>query len=102
MLTQPADAVAGVRLLGGFNRPFFPKGTTVPPEHAVWTTGAISPISQIVGVPLLIHRELQEEPLSKPNDGLKDNQAVTFLMISPESGFAPARCDSDLVRLSTV
>ncbi len=53
--------------------------------------GATSPISQIVGVPLLIYRETHEFPLDEPKDASKDNQAVTYLMIDPESGFAPPR-----------
>lgn len=57
----------------------------------MWTTGTISPVSQIVGVPLLIHREAQELSLDEPNDENKDNQAVTYLMIDLESGFAPPR-----------
>ena len=91
MLSQPSTELAGVRLLGGFNRPFYPKAIHVPSRHPVWTTGAVSPISQIVGVPLLIHREMTEQPLSTPNTAEKDNQAVTFLMIDPVTGFAAPR-----------
>ncbi len=80
-----------MRLLGGYNRPFYPRETVVPPSHPVWSIGAISPISQIVGVPLLIHRELEEQRLTDPPNGDKDNQAVTYLMIDPETGFAPKR-----------
>lgn len=89
--SNPTEELAGVRLLGGFNRPFYPSKTTVPPNHPVWTTGTVSPLSQIVGIPLLIHRELEEQPLETPNVADKDNQAVTYLMIDPESGYASAR-----------
>ena len=77
-----------MRLLGGYNRPFYPRETVVASSHPVWTSGAISPVSQIVGVPLLIHRELEEQPWTDPPNGHKDNQAVTYLMIDPEIGFA--------------
>lgn len=90
-LSEPPSALDGVRLHGGINRPFYPSAITVPLEHPVWTMRAISPVSQIVGVPLLIHRELQETPLTVPNDANLDNQAVTYLMISPETGLAAPR-----------
>ncbi|KAI0086479.1 hypothetical protein BDY19DRAFT_960091 [Irpex rosettiformis] len=95
-LSNPEESVKATRLLGGYNRPFYPRDTVVPPSHPVWTTGAISPISQIVGVPLLIHREVEEQSLSDPSKGDKDNQAVTYLMIDPETGLAPARWQKNI------
>ncbi len=80
-----------MRLLGGHNRPFDPKETIVAPDHLVWKSGNISPLSQVVGVPILIHRETEEQPLETPNDCDLDNQAVTYMMIDPDSGFAPSR-----------
>ncbi|KAL0572396.1 hypothetical protein V5O48_009556 [Marasmius crinis-equi] len=86
------EGIQGIRLIGGYNAPFLPdKPKLVPADHPVWTRGSVAPISQIVGVPLLIWRELEELGLDVRNDPNRDNQAVTFLMIDPESGFAPAR-----------
>ncbi|KAI0702302.1 hypothetical protein BC835DRAFT_1411127 [Cytidiella melzeri] len=95
-LTEPGSAVKATRLLGGHNRPFYPVATIVPASHPVWTTGAISPLSQIVGLPLLIHRELEEVPVNVRNDADKDNQAVTYLMIDPETGYAPPRWQKNI------
>ncbi|KAL4253802.1 MYND-type zinc finger protein samB [Abortiporus biennis] len=59
----PPDDVQGIRLLGGYNGPFRPEVVTVNPDYPVWKTGTVSPVSQLIGVPLLIHREVKELPL---------------------------------------
>ncbi|KAL0571133.1 hypothetical protein V5O48_010825 [Marasmius crinis-equi] len=102
-LTSPSSDIQGVRLIGGYNAPFFPdKPKPVPRDHPVWTASAVSPISQIVGVPLLIHRESSEMGLEESNDPDRDNQAVTFLMIEPMSGFAPARWQKNIGPITIV
>ncbi len=90
--SPPREPIAGVRVLGGNNRPFYPERTTVGSDHPVWTLGSISPVSQVVDVPILIHREREETDLAAPNDADLDNQSVTYLMIEPVRGFAPPRC----------
>ncbi|KAL0071139.1 hypothetical protein AAF712_001698 [Marasmius tenuissimus] len=89
--SEPSEGIPGVRLLGGFNSPFWPEAKVISPNHPVWTKGSVSPVSQIVGVPLLIYRELEELELESPNDPNRDNQAATFLMIDPQTGFASPR-----------
>ncbi|KDQ12018.1 hypothetical protein BOTBODRAFT_34876 [Botryobasidium botryosum FD-172 SS1] len=44
--------------------------------------GVVSPVSRLIGVPLVIIRHAQES-------SQHDNQAATYLMIDPESGLAP-------------
>jgi len=98
----PREPIAGVRILGGDNRPFYPKPTTVGPDHPVWTLGSISPVSQIVGVPILIYREREETDLATPNDADLDNQSVTYLMIEPVRGFAPPRWQKNIGPVTVV
>ena len=87
--TPPSNDTMGVRLHGPI---FKPSATLVPPTHPIWESGFISPVSQMVGVPIYIWREEQEPPFEAPNVASRDNQSVTFMMIRPEDGFAPARC----------
>ncbi|KAI0042335.1 hypothetical protein FA95DRAFT_1637343 [Auriscalpium vulgare] len=90
--TPPSASVKAVRLKGGFNRPFFPEQLDVPPDHPIWGDAtSVSPVSQLVGVPIKIWREAHELPLDHENDANRDNQSVTYLMIRPEVGFATAR-----------
>ncbi|GFR39994.1 hypothetical protein Agub_g528 [Astrephomene gubernaculifera] len=63
--------------------------TTVPPDHRVFTQGALSPIAMLVGLPLRIWRLDPRPSLSIPRIPEMDNQRVTYLMIDPFSGFAP-------------
>ncbi|KAK1221781.1 hypothetical protein PQX77_015399 [Marasmius sp. AFHP31] len=100
--SEPSEGIPGVRLLGGFNWPFRPEAKVIPPSHPVWTKGSVSPISQIVGVPVLIYRELVELELGFPNDPNRDNQAVTFLMINPQSGFASLRWQKNIGPVTVV
>ena len=55
--TPPDAPVAGVRVKGPV---FHPEGVTIAPDHRVWTKGTISPISQLIGLPVIIHREERE------------------------------------------
>ena len=61
------------------------------PEHRVWTAGRTSPLSQLVDMPLLVQKDWTELPLEYPGHADLDNQAVTYLMIDPQSGLAPKR-----------
>ena len=63
--TSPDAPVAGVHVKGPI---FHPKNITVAPDHPVWTKGTVSPISQLIGLPILIHRDEQEYELDMPND----------------------------------
>ncbi|KDQ12019.1 hypothetical protein BOTBODRAFT_176789 [Botryobasidium botryosum FD-172 SS1] len=83
--------VPAVDLLGGEKIPFNPREivlTTLTCDE-ILAAGVVSPISQLIGVPLVIHRHMQEDSLQMPLDASLDNQAATYLMVSPESGYAP-------------
>lgn len=71
--------------------PFNPSVVTLLPEHAVWTIGRVSPLSQLMDMPILIHRENEELSLEHHNIADLDNQAVTYLMVDPQTGLAPER-----------
>lgn len=61
------------------------KSVTIGPTHPIRTTGVVSPVSQRIGFPVIIHRHL-------PNGGYgaeHDCQIATYLMIDPVSGYAP-------------
>jgi hypothetical protein len=57
--------------------------------HPIHTQGIVCPVSAKVGLPIVIYRHLRENPLSMRRDAGLDNQQATYLMIDPESGFAP-------------
>ncbi|KAJ7754492.1 hypothetical protein B0H16DRAFT_1542561 [Mycena metata] len=57
--------------------------------HPIHTQGIVCPVSAKVGLPIVIYRHLREDPLSMSREPGLDNQKATFLMIDPESGFAP-------------
>ncbi|KAJ6587144.1 hypothetical protein DFH09DRAFT_1142719, partial [Mycena vulgaris] len=58
--------------------------------HPIHTRGIVCPVSAQVGLPIVIYRHLQEDPLSMDRDpGLDNQRANMFLMVDPESGFAP-------------
>lgn len=89
-MSPPSGSVTGVRLLGG-DIPFVPQVILVNGSHPVWPTGTVSPLSQLVDMPILIYRERRELPLDRRNIMDLDNQAVTHIMVDPETGIAPAR-----------
>ena len=94
-MTPPTGPVQGIYMRGGRNVNFDSAIVTVEPGHPVWDAwkhGGVSAISQILGCPLLIHREEAERPLDVLNIAEKDNQAVTYMMINPDTGFASPRC----------
>jgi len=93
--TDTPSAVKAVELTGGWNVPFHPAEVDISSEHVMFKgAGYLSPISQLIGQPILVYRHLQDDPLGYLSHPLRehlDNQSVTYLMIDPESGFAPAR-----------
>jgi len=61
----------------------------IEPTHRIHSHGEVCPVSEQVGLPLVMYRHLQENPLYMTRDAGLDNQIATYLMIGPESGFAP-------------
>ena len=61
------------------------------PDHPIWKYGVISPISQVISVPIYFWREDEELPLEATNIEKRDTQSVTYMMIKLEDGFAPVR-----------
>ncbi|KAI0042336.1 hypothetical protein FA95DRAFT_1610278 [Auriscalpium vulgare] len=93
----PAAAVSAVRLTGGYQRPFSPEELDVPPEHEIWGEDAhVSPVSQLVGVPIKIWREAPELSLNDKRIPGMDNQSVKELMIQPENGDAAKRWNKNI------
>jgi len=84
------DFIPAVELLGGQGSPFNPREITLPKllSEKLIDRGVVSPISRLIGVPLVISRHMAEDPLAIPRQASLDNQAVTYLMIDPESGYA--------------
>ena len=87
--------------MGGDGQPFVPEKTMVPPDHIIWKRGSTSPVSQVVGFPILIHRDLPEPPLYFRTGIVTadDNQGVTYMMIQLDDGLATMRF-VDLVKLT--
>ncbi|KAG2496163.1 hypothetical protein HYH03_005765 [Edaphochlamys debaryana] len=68
----------------------FFRTTSVPETHPVFSQGAVSPVAARVGLPLRVFR-LDPRPSHTIPDSERsafENQRVTFLMMSPASGFA--------------
>ncbi|VDB92628.1 unnamed protein product [Peniophora sp. CBMAI 1063] len=86
--TPPDALVDGVRVKGPI---FHPENVTIAPDHPVWTKGTVSPISQLIDFPILIHRDEPEHGLNVANIESRDIQSITYLMIKPEIGFADMR-----------
>lgn len=57
--------------------------------HEIHQFGVPCPVSRNVGLPLVIYRHLRENPMTMHRTPDLDNQIATYLMIDPESGFAP-------------
>ncbi|KAG9015997.1 hypothetical protein FRB90_003888, partial [Tulasnella sp. 427] len=98
MSPQPSgsDKVKAVHLKGGWNKPFNAEDAEIPNDHELFAvkglTKRISPISQLVGVPIIIWRIRKDNPMShlysQEREHL-DNSSVTWLMIDPWTGWAP-------------
>ncbi|KAJ3556196.1 hypothetical protein NM688_g2160 [Phlebia brevispora] len=100
-MQPPSGPVAGVRLIGGNIIPYNPEEATVLPSHPVWRMGNVSPLSQLVDMPILIYRERPEAELEVDNIADMDNQAVTYFMVDPETGIAPARWQKNIGEVSS-
>lgn len=60
----------------------------LPLGHRVFSCGAPLPVGRVIGVPLLIMRELTVDPFSIPRSADLDCQPATYFMINAGSGFA--------------
>ncbi|KAJ7170908.1 hypothetical protein C8R43DRAFT_875290, partial [Mycena crocata] len=67
---------------------------SIDATHRIHTRDVVCPVSAQVGLPIVMYRHLQTNPLSMRRDAGLDNQRATFLMIDPESGFAPPEWQS--------
>ncbi len=87
--------VKAVDLTGGYNIPFRPVAVEISSDHEIFKgKGHLSPVSKLIGQPILVYRHLQDDPfgyLVHPQRERFDNSSVTFLMIDPATGMAPAR-----------
>ena len=66
--------------------------TTIPSDHPVFNN-TVPPVPALLDFPIAIHR------LGTPSNGAYDcldNQAITYLNIEPESGFAPPQWQSGI------
>ncbi|KAI8146154.1 hypothetical protein BJV82DRAFT_576463 [Fennellomyces sp. T-0311] len=69
----------------------FFESVTVQPTHAMFMSGKsiISPLSQKIGIPLIIHPESQvPHGFMNPNREKYENQTITYLLIQLDNGFA--------------
>lgn len=92
----PPAAIPAVRLRGPI---FLSNAIEAEPTHAVWTAGEIAPVSQLVGIPLLVYRDDYEvDWATNLTNRLPDrqNQSATYMMIKPEDGFAPPRWQDNI------
>ncbi|KAG8945529.1 hypothetical protein FRC04_000732 [Tulasnella sp. 424] len=96
--TSGNSKVKAVRLNGGWNMPFNPDDVEIPSDHEMFAAEGlaqrISPISMLVDVPIVIWRLRKDNPMSHLTSLERahlDNQSVTFLMINPWTGWAPAQ-----------
>ena len=53
--------------------------------HPIFKNGDVCPVSEVVGLPLVIYRH---SPAGGSGPGA-DNQIATYLMVDPVSGYAP-------------
>ncbi|KAF8190350.1 hypothetical protein K438DRAFT_2018688 [Mycena galopus ATCC 62051] len=66
----------------------------VDATHPIHIQGVACPVSAQVGLPIVMYRHLKQDPLKMRPDARLDNQKATYLMIDPESGFAPPQWQS--------
>ncbi|KLO09176.1 hypothetical protein SCHPADRAFT_879660 [Schizopora paradoxa] len=102
---EPAT-VKAVDVTGGHNMPFCPIAVEISADHEIFNgKGVLSPVSKLIGHPILIYRHLQDEPLNylfHPRREHFDNQSVTYLMIDPETTVAPPRWQQGIGRVTVV
>ncbi|CAF4727671.1 unnamed protein product, partial [Rotaria socialis] len=68
----------------------------IPSSHAVFQYGAISPVSELIGIPLLIYRYKRYLGYGADDDFVTNNQRITYLMIDSRSGFVQPLGEWDL------
>ncbi|KDQ12017.1 hypothetical protein BOTBODRAFT_176787 [Botryobasidium botryosum FD-172 SS1] len=80
--------VPAVDLLGGNELPFNPREVVLSLARCeeLMSAGVLSPISRMIGVPLVLFRHFQY----RSADTRLDNQAITYLMLDPEHGYTPS------------
>ena len=67
------------------------KVTDIPSSHPMFKEeGRITcPISLLIGVPLVVHRHLTDDPLEARNDPSLKNDVIATLMVQPREGGTP-------------
>jgi hypothetical protein len=68
----------------------------IPSSHAVFQYGVISPVSELIGIPLLIYRYKRYLRYGADDDFGTNNQRITYLMIDSRSGFVQPLGEWDL------
>lgn len=92
----PPNTIKAVLSLGGQNNPFNVEPTTIPLDHPLFTPGPrqqLSYVSCLIDVPIIIWRHRTDDPMDHLTSDIRpslDNSSITFLMIDPWSGWAPA------------
>ncbi|KLO09175.1 hypothetical protein SCHPADRAFT_931318 [Schizopora paradoxa] len=98
------SVVKAVDLTGGYNIPFHPIDVEISSNHEIFNgAGHLSPLSILVGQPILVYRHLRDDPYDyecHPQREELDNLSVTHMMINPKSGFAPARWQCGIGRVT--
>ncbi|THH18659.1 hypothetical protein EW146_g2376 [Bondarzewia mesenterica] len=61
----------------------------IPDTHPIYYQSDVCPVSEVVGLPIMIYRHSKEDPLYMERTAAMDNQIATYLMIDVDSGFAP-------------
>ncbi|KLO16552.1 hypothetical protein SCHPADRAFT_937749 [Schizopora paradoxa] len=96
--------VEAVDLLPHSNIPFVPEEVDIGSNHEIFSGGGyLSPVSKLIGLPILIYRHLHDHPQDYFHHSMKqqyDNQAATYLMIDPKTGFAPPEWQSGVGRVT--
>ncbi|TFY71191.1 hypothetical protein EVG20_g1802 [Dentipellis fragilis] len=60
----------------------------IPPSHDIYQLGSISPVSVLIGMPIIVWRHLRQSPFDIERSAALDNQIITYIMIEPDNGFA--------------
>ena len=68
----------------------------IPSSHPILRHGVISPVSVMIGIPLLIYRYNSKVGIDRIDGSEYDNQRITYLMIDNRSGFADFMWQQDI------
>ena len=82
--------VQGIQILCDGERhgsPFNPVEITL--THQIYEYGDVCPVSEVIGLPIVMFRHSTEHPLNMRPTPRLDNQIATYLMIEVDSGFGP-------------